>query len=379
MFEIEKDRTWTEIDLSAMAHNMRVIRENTNKAAEIMAVIKANAYGHGMEQAYRILRENGADCFAVATLQEAIDLRGCGATEPILILGYVQPEAISSLLNFDIMPTVFDAAVAERFGIAAAQAGKKLRVHIKVDSGMSRLGFSALEGFAEETVQAIRKISEMGSVEIDGVFSHLSCADTDRAYTKLQFQRFMAVCDTLQAQNVQIGKRHICNSAGIVLEPEMHLDMVRPGIILYGLHPDKTTYGKINLKPAMRWYARITNIKTVKAGTPVSYGNTYIAEQDMRIGTVCVGYADGYSRSLSGKVKMIAGGVPVKQIGRICMDQCMIDLTDVHTIDVGDPVLLMGAEACVTADAMAEMLGTINYEIVCDVGARVPRVYMPME
>ena len=377
MFNADDYRTWAEIDLEAMAHNMRIIRKMTNENAKIMAVIKANAYGHGMLQAYRVLRENGADCFAVATLQEAVELRTGGATEPILILGYVPEDAAETLIKHEIMPTVYNENTAKHLSQAAVRLKKNLRIHIKLDTGMSRLGFAAAEEMAQNTVESIAHISTLENIVIDGIFSHFSCSDTDRDYTKLQYNRFMHICDALRGKGIDVGIRHICNSAGIVLEPDMHLDMVRPGIILYGLHPDETTYGKIDLKPAMTWKARITHIKEIKSGTPVSYGNTYTAPQDMRVGTVCVGYADGYSRTMSGQAEMFVCGQRVKQIGRICMDQCMIDLTNVHTIHVGDEVVLMGEGF--SADAMAKLLNTINYEVVCDIGARVPRIYRTAE
>lgn len=373
MKDIQTYRTWAEIDLDALAHNMRRVREVTDKNAKIMAVIKANAYGHGAPETYRVLRDNGADCFAVATLQEAIVLREGGVKETILILGYVPAEATESLLAYNVMPTVFDVQTAQAMAAAATAAGKTLRVHIKLDTGMSRIGFSAEAEMQAKTVEQIENISRLDGLKIDGIFSHFSCADTDSTYTDLQYERFMQVCDALAARQVQVGLRHICNSAGIVLEPKKHLDMVRPGIILYGLHPDSATVGKIDLKPAMTWRARITHIKEIKKGTPISYGNTYLAPRDMRVGTVCVGYADGYARIMSGNAVMLAGGQRVQQIGRICMDQCMIDLTNVHTIHVGDEVVLIGEG--VSADDMARLCDTINYEVVCDVGARVPRIY----
>ena len=373
MENMQAYRTWAEIDLSALAHNMREIRKQVNPQAKIMAVIKANAYGHGAFEAYKVLRQNGADCFAVATLQEAIELRQSGASEPILILGYVPTAAAESLLSYDVMVTVFDAETAAAFSSAAVKAGKSLRVHIKLDTGMSRIGFSAAEEAVEETVEAIAEIAKLPGLVIDGIFSHFSCSDTDEKYTQLQYTRFLAVCDALEARGVNVGTKHICNSAGIVLEKDKHLDMVRPGIILYGLHPDCSTHGKIDLKPVMQWYARITHIKEIKAGTPISYGNTYIAERDMRVGTVCIGYADGYARMMSGKAEMLVRGQRVRQVGRICMDQCMIDITNVHNITVGDTVTLIGGG--ISADVLAALQETINYEVVCDVGARVPRIY----
>ncbi len=379
MFNIDNYRTWAEIDLDALGHNMREIRKLTE--AKIMAVIKADGYGHGMVQAYRTLVKNGADCFAAATVKEAVDLRKSGATEPILVLGYVPGDLAQMLLTHDIMPTVFDLESAHHFSGVAVAANKTMKIHIKLDTGMSRIGFATAPEAMEQTLNAIEQISKLPYIEIDGIFSHFSCSDTDREYTKQQYDTFMTVCDYLQKRGVCIGMRHICNSAGIILEKEMHLDMVRPGVILYGLHPDTTTHGLIDLKPVMRWCARITNIKTVKAGTTVSYGNTFTAERDMRIGTVCVGYADGYNRIMSSKAKMLVGGHIVNQIGRICMDQCMIDLTNVHTVSVGDIVTLMGTEedACISAEQLAAWSGTINYEIVCGVGARVVRVYRPAQ
>ncbi len=372
MMNLQTYRTWAEIDLDALAHNMREIKKVTAPTVKIMAVIKANAYGHGALMSYKVLLENGADCFAVATLPEAFELRNGGVNVPILVLGYVPVQQIQQVFEADVSVMVTDLASARAFSAAAAVSDKTLGIHIKLDTGMSRLGFSTASIL--KTVEELEKIAELPNLKIEGIFSHFSCSDTDADYTNLQYDRFMRVCEELTARGVDIGIRHICNSAGILLAKDKHLDMVRPGVVLYGLHPDKSTHGTIDLKPVMRWFARITHIKTVPAGTPISYGNTFVAERDMRIGTVSIGYADGYARVMSNKVQMYVGGRLVRQIGRICMDQCMIDLTDVHTVNVGDAVCLMGEE--ITADVLAALQNTINYEVICDVGVRVPRVYI---
>ena len=364
-------RTWAEIDLDAIAHNIKEIRKITNPDSQIMAVVKADAYGHGFYEVTKTLLENGADRLAVAVLQEGKQLRSRGVTVPILILGASSEETIEDLINFEITPSVFTYEFAKALSY---EAERKEKV-IKIDTGMSRIGFLAGEN-NEEIVEEILKISRLPYIEVEGIFSHFATSDEyDKSYTLLQYNRFMDVCQRLEERGLHIPVRHICNSAGIMMYPEMHLDMVRPGVILYGMYPsDEVDKSKLDLIPAMTLKSTVTHVKEVEEGRGVSYGKEYITDRKTKIATVPIGYADGYLRKLAHEGKMIVNGVKVPIIGRICMDQCMIDVTNVHNIDKGDEVIIFGREG-VTIDDLAKWLETINYEVSCVIGKRSPRIY----
>ena len=368
-------RTWAEVDLDAIAHNIKEIRKITNPNAKIMAVVKADAYGHGFLEVAKTLLENGADRLAVAVLQEGKQLRSRGVTVPILILGASGEEAVEDLINFDITPSVFAYEFAKALSYEAERKEKITKIHIKIDTGMSRIGFLAGEN-NEEIVDEIIKISKLPYIEIEGIFSHFATSDEyDKSYTLFQYGRFMDVCNRLEEKGLNSPIKHICNSAGIMMYPEMHLDMVRPGVILYGMYPsDEVDKSRLDLIPAMTLKSTITHIKEVEPGRGVSYGKEYITDKKTKIATVPIGYADGYLRKLAKHGKMIVDGVKVPIIGRICMDQCMIDVTNVHNIDKGDEVIIFGREG-VTADDLAEWLETINYEVSCVIGKRIPRIY----
>ena len=369
-------RTWAEIDLDALKENIINIRKKTDKNALVMAVVKADAYGHGAVEVSKCLLENGADRLAVADLDEAIELRRAGIDAPILILGATGCPEARMLIENGITATVFDYDTAKAFSDEAKAQGKKCLVHIKIDTGMSRLGYVA--GVSDnKIVDEIIKISALPNIEIEGIFSHLSTADEkDSSYTELQFGRFTNVCKMLEDCGLIIPIKHIANSAAIIMYPNMHLDMVRAGIILYGLYPseevDKT---RIELKNVMTVKSKITYIKEICDRRGVSYGNMYITEGKTKIATIPIGYADGYTRMLNGKAKMLVGDACVDVIGKICMDQCMIDVTNVNNINIGDEVIIFG-DHTVTADTLASMLGTINYEIVCMISKRIPRFYI---
>lgn len=368
-------RTWAEVDLDAIAHNIKEIRKITNPASKIMAVVKADAYGHGFLEVAKTLLENGADRLAVAVLQEGKQLRSRGVNVPILILGASGEESIEDLINFDITPSVFTYEFAKELSYAAERKEKVTKIHIKIDTGMSRIGFLAGED-NEGIVDEILKISRLPYIEIEGIFSHFATSDeADKSYTILQYNRFMDVCNKLEEKGLHIPIKHICNSAGIMMYPEMHLDMVRPGVILYGMYPsDEVDKSRLDLIPAMTLKSTVTHVKEVEEGRGVSYGKKFITNKKMKIATVPIGYADGYLRKLAKEGKMIVNGEKVAIIGRICMDQCMIDVTNVHTIDKGDEVIIFGREG-VTIDDLAMWLETINYEVSCVIGKRIPRIY----
>lgn len=373
--KLEK-RSWAEVDLDAIAHNMREIRKITNKNAQIMAVVKADAYGHGFMETAKTLLENGADRLAVAVLQEGKQLRSRGVRVPIFVLGASNPDDAEDLINFEITPNIFDYDFAKTLSYMAEKKEKVTKVHIKLDTGMSRIGFVVNDSDNTEVIDEIIKISKLPYLEVEGIFSHFSTSDEfNQEYTRLQFKRFMSVVDALKARGLDIPIKHICNSAGIMMYPEMHLDMVRPGIILYGMYPsNEVDKSRLSLIPAMTLKSSITFVKNVESGRGVSYGKEYITDKTTKIATVPIGYADGYLRKIAKKGKMLVNGEKVSLIGRICMDQCMIDVTNVHNIDKGDEAIIFGKEG-VTIDDLAEWLETINYEIACVIGKRIPRIY----
>lgn len=381
---VTEKRAWADIDLDALINNISEIRRHVGEHTKIMGIVKADGYGHGYLEVAKTLIANGADALGVAFMDEAIQIRKCGIDTPILILGYTHPDYAEELIEKDIMPNCYTRDMAEAMSRAGQKLGKTGKIHIKIDTGMGRVGYrySEDEELNRATVEEIIEISKLPNLEIDGLFTHFAVADDDDdEYTKMQYRRFSELCKRVKAAGVKVNLCHCCNSAGLMRFPEFHMDMVRPGIILYGLMPsDFVDKSILNLKPAMALKAKITNIKTVEKGTSVSYGRKYQSESpETKIATVSIGYADGYSRILSGKAEIIAGGKKCRQIGNICMDQCMIDVTNVNNINIGDEAILFGKSSDgveIPIEDIADIMGTINYEILCVVGKRVPRVYL---
>ena len=375
MKNIYTTRTWAEIDLDALAYNMQNIRHATANDAAIMCIVKADAYGHGFFALTKTLQENGADAFGVATFEEAALLRDRGFEEPILVLGRVDDSLAPDMVARGISATVCDMRFAKSISDAAVSLGKQAKIHIKLDTGMSRIGF----GCTEKDAERIFEICHLPNIEPEGIFSHFACADEkDPSISDAQFARFQSMLTILQEKGVTFPYAHICNSAGIIQFPERHMSMVRPGIILYGCYPSsKVEQNRLPLKPVMTVKARIMRIETLPAGTPVSYGATYKTEKETKIATVSIGYADGYFRSFSGKAYMTVHGVKAPVVGRICMDQCMIDVSNVNTICVGDEAIVFGngGDGSETATTLAAHAGTISYELLCAVGNRTPRIY----
>lgn len=365
-----------EVDLDALAHNMREIRRLAKKDALVTAVIKADGYGHGATKIAQTLLENGADRFAVAVLDEGIELREAGFEVPILILGFTDKERAEEIVSYDLEQAVYSWELAEAISKEAVKQNKTAKIHIKVDTGMGRIGLRP----DKDSVQLIKKISKLPNIAIEGIFTHFAVADTlDKTYTEGQYERFTWICGELERENVKINVKHCGNSAAIIDLPNMHLNMVRAGIILYGLKPsDEVMRDKIELKQVMSLKVRITHVKEIEAGQSVSYGRRFIAEKKSKIASLPVGYADGYTRMLSGKAEALVKGRRVPVVGRICMDQCMIDVTGIEDVKVGDEVVLFGkqGEGFIHIDELAEKLDTINYEIVCMISRRVPRVYV---
>ena len=374
-------RSWAEVNLDNIAHNISAIRRNLSAGTKILAVIKADGYGHGYRQVAITAIENGVDFFGVALADEAMQLRNDGFDVPILVLGPVEDDEFVHVVDKNISVTVFDIEIAKRLSAVATALGKKAKIHIKLDTGMTRIGYMASEVFkVESAIDEIVEISKLPNIVIEGIFTHFAKADEpDSDYTKIQFNRFISMCDALEECGVDVGIRHCCNSGGIINYPEYHLDMVRSGIITYGYYPSEETFSdKLDLRPAMQLKSRITDVKTVPEGVAVSYGGTYVTEKSIDIATICIGYADGYFRSLSNKASVIVGGKTASVIGRVCMDQTMVDVTGIKNIKIGDEVILFGTDGnnTITVDSVAQLAGTINYEVLSVVGKRVPRVYI---
>lgn len=375
--EYKLNRAWAEVDLDAIAHNAWEIRRMTGRHAEVMGVVKADAYGHGAMQVARTLLDNGVTRLAVSMLDEAIQLRRSGIEVPILILSYTDPARAEEIIEYDVTQTVFSHDLAQALSDTAVRLGKKVKIHIKIDTGMTRVGF--MPGYS--AVKNVLQISKLPHIIIEGLFTHFASADEqDKSYTYMQFERFMSICNELSRVGLYIPVKHAANSAAWMEFPEMHLDMVRPGIILYGLYPsDEVDRSRIHLKPAMTLKANVILVKDVEKGTSISYGRMFTTSRDSRIATIPIGYADGFSRLLNGKAQVLINGELAPVCGKICMDQCMVDVTHLkNEVHVGDEVVLFGKQGGeeISVDSIAASIGTINYEIVCIVGKRIPRVYI---
>lgn len=378
----EQKRAWAEIDLSAIENNIKWIRRFVRPETKIMGIVKADAYGHGYAKTARILLQNGAEWLGVACVDEAMQLRRSGFSCPILILGYTDPAFASQLVQEDITPACYDYDLASAMSRAAVKQGKRAQIHIKIDTGMGRVGlrYTEDEELNQETVNIILKMAVLPNLDIDGIFTHFAVADEkDDAYTEMQFARFQHVCNRLKENGLDINHKHCCNSAAMMRFPKMHMDMVRPGIVLYGVKPSPLVdCGSLHLMPAMQFKAKVTNVKEVEAGESVSYGRKFQTTQKTKLVTIPIGYADGYSRVLSQKAQAIVNGKLCNVVGNICMDQCMIDATAVHTIHIGDEVILFGKSDDIElpVESLADKMGTINYEILCLIGKRIPRIYV---
>lgn len=367
---------WVEVNLDHLAHNIREVRRVTHKNAMVTAVIKADGYGHGAVHIAETLLENGADRLAVATLTEALQLRKHYKNTEILILGYTEADSVHLAVENDLIQTIYDDGQAHEFNRIAASMNKTLKVHIKLDTGMIRLGMMP----TDETVKTIVKMTELSNLYVEGMYTHFARADEkDKSATKKQIDHFNHVKNGLEANRIVLDIYHVSNSAGIIDLSEYNYDMVRAGIMLYGLYPsDEVCHEDVKLKEVMSLHAKISRVQDVETEIGVSYGHQYITDKRTTIGTLPLGYADGYSRSLTFKSEAIikGKGLKVPVIGRICMDQCMIDVTGID-VKMGDEVILFGrdGETEISIDDIANHLGTINYEIVCMINRRVPRVY----
>ncbi|MBI6873246.1 alanine racemase [Clostridium aciditolerans] len=366
---------WAEINLDNLVYNIKQIREKA-KSKELIGVVKADAYGHGAVEVAPILLQNGATRLAVAVLAEGVELRKSGIKCPIMILG-LTPETLSDdLIKYDIEPAVSSYEYALTLSNIAQSEGKTIKIHIAIDTGMGRIGFLP----SEESIEEIYKISKLANIEIEGLFSHFCTADeADKSYSNMQFDKYNWFYEKLISKGIKINMRDMANSAAIMELPETHYDGTRPGIILYGYYPsNEVDKNQLSIKPVMTWKANIVHVKTLDKGEYIGYGRKFRTERKSIIATLPIGYADGYTRMMSGKAKVIINGKFAPVVGNICMDQCMIDVTDVGDVKPGDEVILMGSDGNLkfNADDMAAILGTINYEVICMVSKRVPRVYI---
>ena len=368
-------RCYAEISLEAIGHNIREVKKRLPEGVKLLGVVKANEYGHG-EVPVESYLENQVDYFATATIEEAVELRENGISAPILILGYVSPSQYGDLVEYDITQTIDSYAQALALEKEAARQNRKAKAHLAVDTGMTRIGFQVTEHDADEAA----KIADLPHIELEGMFTHFSCADQeDKTYCSMQMEKYDKMTALLAERGVTIPLRHICNSAGIMEFDDHRFEMVRSGIITYGIYPsEEVKKERLDLIPALSWKSHVIHVKEVGPGIGVSYGATYVTEKPMtRIATVSAGYADGYPRALSNQGCVLIHGKKAPIIGRICMDQMMVDVTDIPDVQVEDVVTLVGTDGdeTITIEEIANPAARFDYEMLCDSSSRVTRVY----
>ena len=369
-------RTWAEIDLTALEHNYNALKALIPKECKLLAPVKANAYGHGAVPVSRKLQELGCDMLAVACAAEAAELRHGGITIPILCLGNTLPDYAPLLFQNDVIQAVGDLDTAMALSKAATREGITLRVHLKLDTGMSRLGFFWGNGTDNSVVlEQLCRVFDLPGLDVVGMFTHFSDADGSEEYTMEQFRRFLDARDALAVRGHTVPLLHCAASAAVICFPCTHMDMVRPGIALYGYYPDASLDGLVDdgLRPVMSVKSRISAVRALPKGTCVSYGRTAVLDRDSRLAVIPMGYGDGLPRLLSNKMSFLIHGIPCPIVGRVCMDMCMVDVTDLPDVVPGDVVTVYGGDL---AQKAADLTGTIVYELLCDVSPRVPRIYL---
>jgi alanine racemase len=365
--------TFAEIDLGAIRDNVRALGGLISPDVERLAVVKANAYGHGDIEVARACLEAGATRLGVALVEEGVRLRDAGIDAPILLLIEATPEAAKEIVDRDLTPSIFTPAAAQSLNEAASVGGKRLPVHVCVDTGMHREGAPFSEG-----LRLVEHVAGLGSLELEGLWSHFAMGEQEaHPFTVQQIERFGDLCESVELRGIDVPVRHLTSSAGIVLYPDAHFDLVRMGIMIYGLHPHPSLKTRVALRPAMRLVSAVGMVRRIAAGEGVSYGLTYAPDRDATIATVLLGYGDGYARLLSNRAAVLIGGRRHRMAGRVTMDQIMVDCGE-HDVAVGDEVVVIGRQgtAEITADEIAHEIGTINYEVVTAVGARVPRTFI---
>lgn len=371
------ERIKAVVSLGAIEHNFREMRKNIAADTKMIAVIKADGYGHGAKEIAGLVKDYDYIWgFAVATAEEAAELRMSGVTKPILILGIVFEECYPELVKYDIRPAVCEFEAAKGLSEEAVSQGKTVHIHLALDTGMSRIGFAD----EPESIEEIKKISQLDNLEIEGMFTHFARADEyDRSPAMVQLDRYLRFADKLEESGVHIPIRHCSNSAGIIRVPEANLNVVRAGITIYGIYPsDEVEKDVVKLRPAMELISHVSYVKDLKPGSQISYGGTFVTEKPMKVATIPVGYADGYPRRLSNKGYVLLHGKKVPILGRICMDQFMVDVSDIPDVKKGDQVTLIGqdGEEFISVDELGDLSGRFSYEFLCGISKRVPRVYV---
>lgn len=377
----EQQRVWAEIDLDALEYNYHLLRSQLAPEAKLCCVIKANAYGHGAITVARLYEQLGADFLAVSNVEEAMQLRKANIRLPILILGYTPAPCVGQLSAHGLTQCAYSYEYAKLLSDCAARVGVTVDIHIKVDTGMGRIGFHYRgDEQGKQTVEQIHRACALPSLRATGIFTHFASADEGKdgeEFSKRQYELFCRAIEELATRGISFAIKHCANSAALCDYPDMHMDMVRAGIVLYGLCPSEQLQNKLKLRPAMTLKSVVSHIKTISAGETVSYGRTFVATRDMKIATVPIGYADGYRRSgADGGAALLIRGKLCPVVGRVCMDQLMVDVSELPVVCIGDEVAVFGQSPALTAQELAHLNGTIAYEIICSVGVRVPRVYL---
>ncbi|OHC06731.1 MAG: alanine racemase [Planctomycetes bacterium RIFOXYD2_FULL_41_16] len=369
--------TWVEIDLNALRHNLLAVKKRIGPQIKILGIVKADAYGHGDYEVSRVLLNNGVEMLGIAILEEGIQLRNTGIKAPLLLLGGVFEEQIDSIIHYDVTPTVYDLKLAEVLSKKATYFNKKLKVHVYVDTGMGSIGVKH-----DNAVEFVKFVKNLKNLIIEGIYTHCSSSDEkDSAFTNLQIKRFRDVLDALDTIKVRIPLRHMANSGAILGYPESYFNTVRPGLSLYGLYPSEDVSRDIGIRPVMSFKTRIIHIKDMESGDVVGYGRTYRITKPTRVATLPLGYDDGYNQLLSNQGEVIIRGKRASIIGRVCMDQCFVDVTNIKDVSVGDEVVLYGSQAqeTISVESIAQQLNTIPYEVTCSISKRVPRIYTNKE
>lgn len=387
--DIGSHPVWAEIDIQAIEYNLQIVRQLIQPAVEIMAVVKADGYGHGAETVAHAVCNAGVDALGVARLSEAVSLRKAGVTLPIMIFGYTPPECTEVLINYSLTQTLFSLPYAEAINCYAKKAGGCISAHLKIDTGMGRLGLIPnYQGntrnnsykIEEKFLDTIKNICNLENLSIKGIFTHFAASDTtDKTSAKKQLAIFNTVVHELEMANIKIPCKHAANSGAIIGFPDAHLDMVRPGIMMYGLYPSEEMESpELQLKPAMQLKAKVVQTKQVPSDFSISYGHTFTTAKPTTIATLPLGYADGYDRRLSSLGKVLIRGQYAPVVGRICMDQLVIDIGHIQGVSEGDEAVIWGKQnnKVITVDSIANQLGTINYEVVSTIMTRVPKIYV---
>ncbi len=369
--------TWVEIDLSALRHNLLAIKRTAGPGVKIMGIVKADAYGHGDYEVCRVLLNHGVEMLGIAILEEGIQLRDKGIQAPLLLLGGLFEDQIDTVIQCNVIPTVYDLKLAGVLSKRAHELHKTIPVHVYVDTGMGSIGVKY-----DKAVEFVKSLHDIKNIFIDGIYTHCSCSDEkESAYTNLQIRRFRDVLATLDAMKIGIPLRHMANSGAIIGYPDAYFTMVRPGLSLYGLYPSEEVSRDIGIRPVMSFKTRVVHIKDMQPGDEVGYSRTYKITKPTRVATLPFGYDDGYNRLLSGQGKVIIRGVTASIIGRVCMDQCFVDVSHINEVCVGDEVVVYGSQGqeTISIESIARELQTIPYEVTCSVSKRVPRIYINQE